>query len=64
MLFRSNLCPHMKRITLEKILHSLQTLTHEITIDPAVADPARRAVEAMVSLGNGPGTNRFATRLS
>ena len=25
-----NLCPHMKRITLPKILHSLQTMTTEV----------------------------------
>jgi quinolinate synthase len=45
-----NLCPHMKRITLPKILHSLQTRTHEIVIDPAVARRARRAVEAMLEV--------------
>jgi quinolinate synthase len=45
-----NLCPHMKRITLPKILHSLQTRTHEIVIDPAVARRARKAVEAMLEV--------------
>ena len=29
-----NLCPHMKRITLPKILHSLETMTTEVTVDP------------------------------
>ncbi len=43
-----NLCPHMKRITLPNILHALQTMTHEVTVDPAVADRARAAVEAMI----------------
>ena len=42
-----NLCPHMKRISLEKIRHSLETLTHRVEIDPTVATPARRAVERM-----------------
>jgi quinolinate synthase len=45
-----NLCPHMKRITLAKIRHALETMTHEVTIDPAVAAPARRAVERMLAI--------------
>jgi quinolinate synthase len=46
-----NLCPHMKRITLPKILHSLQTMTTEVTVDPAVAARARAAVERMLAVG-------------
>lgn len=45
-----NLCPHMQRITLPKILNSLLNLEEEITVDPAVAERARRAVERMVNL--------------
>ena len=45
-----NLCPHMKRISLAKIRRSLETLTHEVTIDLAVAPPARRAVERMLAI--------------
>ena len=45
-----NLCPHMKRITLPKILASLQTLTHAITIDADIVAPARRSVERMLEL--------------
>lgn len=45
-----NLCPHMKRITLDNILHALQTMTHEIVIDPAIAAGARRAVQRMIDL--------------
>lgn len=45
-----NLCPHMKRITLPKIRQALETLTYEITIDPAVAAGARRAVERMLAI--------------
>ncbi len=44
------LCPHMKRITLGKIRHALETLEGEVTIDPADAAPARRAVERMLAL--------------
>lgn len=45
-----NLCPHMKKITLRKIRRALETMQHEITIDPAVAAPARRAVERMLAV--------------
>lgn len=45
-----NLCPHMKRITLPKILDSLLTMTEEVLIDPLIADRARLAVERMVNL--------------
>jgi quinolinate synthase len=46
-----NLCPHMKRITLPKIRRSLETMTHEVTIAPAVAERARAAVERMIAVG-------------
>ena len=45
-----NLCPHMKRITLPKILDSLVYLKEEVVIDPAIAEKARRSVERMVNL--------------
>jgi quinolinate synthase len=45
-----NLCPHMKRITLEKIRRTLETMRHEVTIDPSVAAPARHAVERMLAI--------------
>jgi quinolinate synthase len=44
-----NLCPHMKRNTLPKILHSLETMTHEVTVDPAIAERARAAVDRMLA---------------
>ena len=47
-----NLCPHMKRNTLAKIRRSLETLTHEVTIDPAVAERARAAVDRMLLVGS------------
>ena len=50
-----NLCPHMKRITLPKILASLERMRHEVTVDPAVAAGARRAVERMLEVGRGAG---------
>ena len=45
-----NLCPHMKRITLPKILDSLVYLKEEVMIDPTIAARARRSVERMVNL--------------
>jgi quinolinate synthase len=45
-----NLCPHMKRITLPKILDSLLTMKEEVVIDPVIAAKARRAVERMIYL--------------
>ena len=47
-----NLCPHMKRISLETIYDSLLHMQHEVTVDPVVAEKARRAVERMVNLTN------------
>jgi len=46
-----NLCPHMKRITLKNIRHALETMTHEVTIAPEIAERARRAVERMLEIG-------------
>jgi quinolinate synthase len=45
-----NLCPHMRRITLPKILRSLETLSPQVTVDPAIAERARRAVERMTAV--------------
>jgi quinolinate synthase len=47
-----NLCPHMKRITLPKILDSLVYMREEVTIDSMIADKARRSVERMINLKN------------
>jgi quinolinate synthase len=45
-----NLCPHMKRITLRGIRRALETMTHEVTIDPALTSRARHSVEAMLAI--------------
>jgi quinolinate synthase len=45
-----NLCPYMKRITLPKILRSLQTMTTEVLVDPAIAERAKHAVERMLAV--------------
>jgi quinolinate synthase len=45
-----NLCPHMKRITLPKILQALETLSPEVIVDAEVAVRAKRAVDAMLAV--------------
>jgi quinolinate synthase len=47
-----NLCPHMKRITLPKILESLVFLQEEVAVPEHVAERARMAVERMINLNN------------
>lgn len=48
-----NLCPHMKRITLPKILRSLETLEHRVEVPAEIAVRARRAVERMLEVARG-----------
>lgn len=48
-----NLCPHMKRITLPKILECLQGGGQEVTIAPELAARARLAVERMLAVPHG-----------
>ncbi len=45
-----NLCPHMKRITLENIYEALLHEQFEVTVDPAVAERARLAVQRMIDM--------------
>ncbi|MFK4824490.1 quinolinate synthase NadA [Paenochrobactrum sp. BZR 588] len=45
-----NLCPHMKLITLKNIRDALENNRHEVVIDPAIAAPARLAVERMLAV--------------
>lgn len=45
-----SLCPHMKRITLDNILESLETLRPRVEIPEAVAERARRSVERMLTV--------------
>jgi quinolinate synthase len=44
------LCPHMQRITLENIYEALLHGRHEVTVDAAVAERARLAVQRMIDL--------------
>ena len=46
-----NMCPHMKKITLPKILDCLENETGEIIMDHEIIDKARLSVEKMVAIG-------------
>jgi quinolinate synthase len=43
-----NMCPHMKRITVQNIRTALETMHHPVEVDPAIAERARAAVSAML----------------
>jgi quinolinate synthase len=43
-------CPNMKRTNLEKVLWSLEDMTHEITVEPDIMDKARLAIERMLQI--------------
>jgi quinolinate synthase len=43
-------CANMKKITLAKVLRSLETGTHRVTVLPATADRARGAIVKMLSI--------------
>jgi quinolinate synthase len=45
-----NLCPHMKRITLQGIADALEHLQYPVEIEPALAQRARRAVDRMLAI--------------
>lgn len=45
-----NLCPHMKRITLQGILHSLETMTYEVIVDAQTAARARLPIDRMLAV--------------
>ncbi len=46
-----NLCPHMKRITLPKILDCLKNETNEIIMSEDIIQKARKSVERMAEIG-------------
>tara|TARA_B100001250_G_scaffold15223_1_gene13308 strand:- start:692 stop:1681 length:990 start_codon:yes stop_codon:yes gene_type:complete len=46
-----NLCPHMKKITLPKILDCLQNETNEILMDEVTIEKAKKSVERMTKIG-------------
>ncbi len=45
-----NICPHMKRITMQNIRDALRDMKHEVEVPPEVARRARVAVERMLEV--------------
>ncbi len=45
-----NLCPHMKRITLENIYDCLRDMKHEVTVPEDIRIRAKAAIDAMLAL--------------
>ena len=43
-------CGYMKMITPMKLLHTLQTGEHEVTVEPAIAERARLPIERMIAI--------------
>ncbi|WP_240796777.1 quinolinate synthase NadA [Terasakiella sp. SH-1] len=43
-----SMCPHMKKITLQKIVDCLRDMSNEVFVDEAIAEPARASIEAMI----------------
>ena len=45
------ICPHMKKISLENTLASLETLQHEVIVPEDIRVRALRALERMIEVG-------------
>lgn len=45
-----NICPNMKKITIEKVLWSLEDMVHEVTVPEDVIERARKAIEGMLAV--------------
>lgn len=59
-----NLCPHMKRITLENIYDALKDMKHEVLIEESVRIEAKKAIDAMLALPNPKTARPFETGLA
>ena len=45
----------MKRTTLDRVRFALETMAHEVVVDPGVASRARVSLERMLEVGRGTG---------
>jgi len=50
---KSAICPNMKKITLEKVLNSFQTLGPKVTLPEDIIHKARKPLERMMNIGRG-----------
>jgi len=46
-----NICPNMKKITLEKVLWSLEDMAYEITVPEEIIARAKKAIDGMLTVG-------------
>ncbi|MEM6500178.1 MAG: quinolinate synthase, partial [Pseudomonadota bacterium] len=58
-----NLCPHMKKITLENILDCLIEMKHEVTMEEGIRVKAKAAIDAMLALPKMENPLAFETGL-
>jgi quinolinate synthase len=50
---KSAICPNMKKITLQKVLKSLETLTPEIKLSKEIIKKAKVPLQKMMNIGRG-----------
>jgi quinolinate synthase len=50
---KSAVCPNMKKITLEKVLNSLQTLEPKIRLPDEIMEKAKLPLQRMMDVGRG-----------
>ena len=50
---KSAICPNMKKITLEKVLNSLETLEPRVKIKDEVMEKARKPLQRMMEVKRG-----------
>ncbi|MBA3803896.1 MAG: quinolinate synthase NadA, partial [Acidimicrobiia bacterium] len=53
---RAAVCKYMKMITPAKLLRSLRDGVDEVTVEPDIAERARRSVERMIAIGTPSST--------
>ncbi|MEM2935242.1 MAG: quinolinate synthase NadA [Candidatus Thermoplasmatota archaeon] len=47
------ICPNMKKITLEKVIKSMEKMEHEIKLSDEIIENARKPLQKMVEIGRG-----------
>jgi len=50
---RYAICPNMKKITLEKVLNSLETLEPKVSLSDEIMEKAKKPLEKMMTIGRG-----------
>ena len=50
---KSAICPNMKKITLEKVLNSLETLEPKIKLPDKIMEKAKKPLQRMIDIGRG-----------